>query len=203
MHFDLHDYVDLNQCKIQGMIKDQDRLKHLDEQHLRWLDEQGAEPSDDWTVGQAIQVHKPPVLKDLAYELYEQMKTYVHPDLILTYWFSTVYNNGDFLTPHTDRPCCSISLSVNINQIGDEWPIYVWDYGKKNYIPFLTDPGDGVIYSGHNTHHRNEFSGVHYHQLFVHTVLPNTEHYECEDTQRTIKAPCSFKHNGEHKDYYE
>jgi hypothetical protein len=191
--FELHDYAHLRQYKIKNMFKDHEELQRLDEEHLLWLENNKAAPARDLTVGNGIQVHKPPVLKQLAHNLYEQMKTYIHPDLILTYWFSTVYGAQDFLQPHSDRPCCSISLSFNVGQVGPDWPIYVWDWNEKSFLEFNTDPGDGVIYSGFNNHHRNVYKGLHYHQLFVHTVLPNTPEATDPDTISTIQAPTSFE----------
>ena len=64
-----------------------------------------------------------------------------------TYSFSRVYQEGEELTPHTDRPSCEISATINVARTGDTWPIWM-QYEDKDPVKCLLNPGDAVIYKG-------------------------------------------------------
>ena len=66
--------------------------------------------------------------------------------LLPTYWFITVYTNNSYLKPHTDRPSCEFSLSLNLKSDID-WPLFFKD---QNNIErgFITNRGSGVAYLG-------------------------------------------------------
>lgn len=66
------------------------------------------------------------------------------------------YLPGSLLTAHRDRPQCrlNVSLAVDNNRgLGKagEWPLFIEYRGKAHRI--ILQPGDGVIYSGHKSHH--------------------------------------------------
>ena len=50
-----------------------------------------------------------------------------HTGLLLepTYSFSRVYQEGEELLPHTDRPSCEISATINVACTGNVWPIWM------------------------------------------------------------------------------
>jgi hypothetical protein len=64
-----------------------------------------------------------------------------------TYSFSRVYQEGEELTPHTDRPSCEISATINVACTGDIWPIWM-QYEDKDPVKCMLAPGDAVIYKG-------------------------------------------------------
>ena len=64
-----------------------------------------------------------------------------------TYSFSRVYQEGEELTPHTDRPSCEISATINVACTGDIWPIWM-QYEDKDPVKCMLNPGDAVIYKG-------------------------------------------------------
>ena len=64
-----------------------------------------------------------------------------------TYSFSRVYQEGEELTPHTDRPSCEISVTVNVACTGDVWPIWM-QYEGNDPVKCMLEPGDAVIYKG-------------------------------------------------------
>lgn len=64
-----------------------------------------------------------------------------------TYSFSRVYQEGEELTPHTDRPSCEISATINVACTGDIWPIWM-QYENNDPVKCLLEPGDAVIYKG-------------------------------------------------------
>mgnify|MGYP003631341298 CR=1 FL=1 len=64
-----------------------------------------------------------------------------------TYSYARVYQGGEELLPHTDRPSCEVSASINIAVVGGIWPIWV-QYKDNEPIKFLLSPGDAVVYKG-------------------------------------------------------
>ena len=67
----------------------------------------------------------------------------LHP----TYSFTRVYQKGDELKPHIDRPACEISVTSHIATVGKPWPIYMKAPGKEPTVHYL-EPGDACIYKG-------------------------------------------------------
>jgi hypothetical protein len=68
-------------------------------------------------------------------------------ELYPTYSFTRVYQKGEELKPHVDRPSCEISVTCNIATIGKAWPIYMKATGKAPTMQIL-EPGDAVVYKG-------------------------------------------------------
>jgi hypothetical protein len=64
-----------------------------------------------------------------------------------TYSFSRVYQENEKLLPHTDRPSCEVSVTVNVACTGDTWPIWM-QYEGNDPVKCLLSPGDAVIYKG-------------------------------------------------------
>ena len=64
-----------------------------------------------------------------------------------TYSFSRVYQGGEELTPHTDRPSCEISATINVACTGDVWPIWM-QFENNDPVKCMLNPGDAVIYKG-------------------------------------------------------
>lgn len=82
-----------------------------------------------------------------------------------TYSFWRTYTYGAELLAHKDRPSCEISVTVQIDSDGTDWPIFMEDK------PIVLQNGDAVIYYGTNiTHSRNEFFGDYHIQAFLHYV---------------------------------
>lgn len=82
-----------------------------------------------------------------------------------TYAFWRMYTKYATLSPHKDRPSCEISVSINMGNSGESWPIFM----NKNMIDL--EPGDGVIYMGCKVKHwREELKGDWSAQVFLHYV---------------------------------
>jgi hypothetical protein len=65
-----------------------------------------------------------------------------------TYSFSRVYQGGEELKPHTDRPSCEISVTINVACTDESpWPIWM-QYKDNDPTKCLLNPGDAVIYKG-------------------------------------------------------
>ena len=89
------------------------------------------------------------------------MKEKTKLDLIPTYSYARIYNKGNILKKHKDRPSCEISTTLNLG--GDHWSIYL------EGIKVDLQQGDMLIYSGCELEHwREPFEGNFCVQVFLH-----------------------------------
>jgi hypothetical protein len=85
-----------------------------------------------------------------------------------TYVFWRAYIHGAVLKEHKDRPSCEISLTINIDNCGKQWPIHM----ENNWIEM--EPGDALMYLGCELEHgRKTFEGRYCAQAFLHYVDAN------------------------------
>lgn len=92
------------------------------------------------------------------------------------YW--RLYEKGNKLDRHTDRPSCEVSATINLggnlsNVDKEKYPNYEWPIFLKTKegkeIPIKLNPGDGLIYRGYELQHwREEFKGLNNAQVFFH-----------------------------------
>ena len=123
-------------------------------------------------------------METLSTFLIEKISKVTQKKLCPTYTFSRVYTHGEILKPHTDRPSCEYSITVNFG--GDPWPIYFGEMNTKDEMnnghslssEILLKPGDGIIYMGEElVHWRNKFEGDHCAQAFLHYIDMDGPHY--------------------------
>ena len=110
------------------------------------------------------------------------MKHRTNLELIPTYSYTRLYEKGNILKRHKDRPSCEISTTLHLG--GNEWPIYldptggdfVIDEYKNIHKPGAPKGvrvdlkiGDMLIYSGCELEHwREPFQGEICSQVFLH-----------------------------------
>lgn len=73
-------------------------------------------------------------------------------NLIPTYSFLRLYQPGQRLTKHVDRPSCEVSVTVNIACKEKISPFFV-SYKNNETLGFLLNPGDAVVYKGCEAFH--------------------------------------------------
>jgi hypothetical protein len=73
-------------------------------------------------------------------------------ELIPTYSYSRIYQPGEKLSPHVDRPACEISVTINVATKGEFSPVYT-QYGQNDPEKHMLSPGDAVIYMGCDVMH--------------------------------------------------
>ena len=106
-----------------------------------------------------------PIMESLLYKKKHIIEKEVNLNLLGTYAFWRMYTKFSELKKHTDRPACEISVTVNINSDGTEWPIYMDGEAMNLNI------GDAAIYLGCEVEHwRDPFSGDYQMQAFLHYV---------------------------------
>jgi len=124
------------------------------------------------------------VMETLLMFMIPIMKQRTGLDLIPTYSYTRLYEKGNILHRHKDRPSCEISTTLHLG--GDEWPIYMDTTGANNILSgrettTVVKPGapkgvrvdlkvgDMLIYSGCDLEHwREPFEGTVCSQVFLH-----------------------------------
>ena len=122
------------------------------------------------------------VMETLLMYMIPIMKAKTGMDLVPTYSYTRLYEKGNILHRHKDRPSCEISTTLHLG--GDEWPIFLDPSGATNVIDErknIVKPGapkgiqidlkvgDMLIYSGCDLEHwREPFEGKVCSQVFLH-----------------------------------
>jgi hypothetical protein len=112
-----------------------------------------------------------------------------------SYSFTRVYQKGDELKPHVDRPACEISVTSHIATVGKPWPIYMKAPGKEPTVHYL-EPGDACIYKGCEvTHWRDKAVDTDINvQVMLHYVDKNGPNAEyCFDKRPSLGVPTSTR----------
>jgi len=146
---------------------------------------------DDKQVPGAYSKYSDWVMETLLQYMRPIMKEKTGMDLVPTYSYTRLYEKGNILHRHKDRPSCEISTTLHLG--GDEWPIFLDPSGadfviggrnevdgayKENIsikpgapkgIPIDLKVGDMLIYSGCELEHwREPFQGNVCSQVFLH-----------------------------------
>jgi len=118
-----------------------------------------------------------PLLEVILKEYLPLVEEQTGLELQPTYSYARVYQEGEKLKAHTDRPSCQISATVNVAHIGGNWPIWM-QYENNDPAKFLLTPGDAVIYKGCEVMHwrRKLPEGQLYVQFMLHYVDKNGPH---------------------------
>ena len=122
------------------------------------------------------------VMETLLMFMIPIMKAKTGMELLPTYSYTRLYEKGNILKRHKDRPSCEISTTLHLG--GDEWPIFLDPSGQNfviNEYKNIHKPGapkgvrvdlkvgDMLIYSGCELEHwREPFQGKVCSQVFLH-----------------------------------
>ena len=122
------------------------------------------------------------VMETLLQYMRPIMKAKTGMDLVPTYSYTRLYEKGNILKRHKDRPSCEISTTLHLG--GDLWPIFldpsganfvIDEYenihkpGAPNGVRIDLKVGDMLIYSGWELEHwREPFQGTICSQVFLH-----------------------------------
>ena len=135
----------------------------------------GLKPHYDKERGRVMCCYAPPSSAYVVHRVKPILENLLGEELIPSYWFTTTYHNKGFMTRHTDRPSCEVSVTMNISGTVD-WPIQLQDLqGKKRKV--VTPIGHGLAYLGIKVPHwraplRCKESDQ-FMQLFLHYVRKN------------------------------
>jgi alkylated DNA repair dioxygenase AlkB len=92
-----------------------------------------------------FQCYADPLVEIMLKQQLETIEKIVGKGLYPTYSFARVYQEGEELKPHTDRPSCEISVTVSV--MSPPWPIWM-QYKDNDPSKFILSAGDAVVYKG-------------------------------------------------------
>lgn len=93
-----------------------------------------------------------PLVEVLLLASKESVEDATGKELIPTYSYSRIYQPGEKLSPHVDRPACEVSVTVNVATKGEFSPVYT-QYGQNDPEKHVLSPGDAVVYMGCDVMH--------------------------------------------------
>lgn len=88
-----------------------------------------------------------PLIEVLLLEAKKSVEIAVNKELLPTYSFVRIYQPGESLPAHIDRPSCEVTVTVNVANKGGISPIYT-KYKDADPEKHLLNPGDAVVYKG-------------------------------------------------------
>jgi len=83
------------------------------------------------------------VMETLLQYMRPIMKAKTGMDLVPTYSYTRLYEKGNILHRHKDRPSCEVSTTLHLG--GDGWPIYLDPSGAVSVIAHNVVSGDKII----------------------------------------------------------
>ena len=141
----------------------------------------------------AFSYYADPLIEVILKQYLPEIEEATGLDLEPTYSFSRVYQGHEELLPHTDRPSCEISVTVNVAKKGNNWPIFM-QYKDNNPSKFELEAGDAVIYKGCEvTHWRKPLKKDNLNiQFMLHYVDKNGPHanYKFDRRKSLGVQPC-------------
>jgi Rps23 Pro-64 3,4-dihydroxylase Tpa1-like proline 4-hydroxylase len=114
---------------------------------------------------------------ELLCELTPDISKFAGTTLLPAYSYIRVYQSGDDLKRHRDRPSCEVSITLNLG--GDcDWPIYI-ERPDGSIASILLQPGDAILYLGCKADHWREIiPGNKCIQVFLHYVESNGPNFD-------------------------
>lgn len=94
-------------------------------------------------------------------------------EVLPSYSFWRIYEQGAVLHPHKDRPACEVSLTMAIAADPEDgaWPICLTDLDGQDHSIALK-PGAALLYRGPEVRHwRDPLEGARHYQMFLHYVV--------------------------------
>jgi hypothetical protein len=178
---------------VQRAIIDADSLRFFYD-HALALADTGRVPLGDALVANAPVAYCDPHLDTLLESLRGRVEHATGLDLWPTFSYLRVYQRGNLLKAHRDRPSCEVSITINLGMRADEpWPI--WIGGPQGIASVSLNPGDGLIYRGCDCFHwREPFAGDHQAQVFLHYVDQHGPKTEWKFDKRPGLADPSMEH---------
>lgn len=124
-------------------------------------------------------------------ELEESLKSIeevVGEELYPCYSYARIYQEGDLLAPHFDRPGAEISFTMTLDYQTYIWPFWLQD--DTGFISVNLDVGDALLYKGPEvSHFRHPMHGQEYqYQAFFHYVKKqgNFTHLKYDEHEKLL-----------------
>ncbi|MBS0214081.1 MAG: hypothetical protein JSR26_13040 [Proteobacteria bacterium] len=156
-----------------------------------------------------------PVLLTFLWGMTPRIEQIAGVRLLPTYSYFRTYQRGDVCRIHADRPACEHSLSLTLAYAdGIAWPLEVADspvaqaqrqtvrgdvdFGDEAHAGLTMNPGDGVVYHGHDYRHGrttpnpNRWSA----HLFMHWVDRDGPYRDQMFDGKPMLGPVDFRFPG-------
>lgn len=115
------------------------------------------------------------VFETLHERLWPKIESVVGKKLMPTYAYARLYQNGNELKKHVDRPACELSVTIQLGRSHH----YAYPFYLEGTRVDLSE-GDGVVYLGSEQEHWrdkcNGPEGYYSGQVFLHFVYADGEH---------------------------
>lgn len=114
----------------------------------------------------------------------------IEENVLPTYAYARVYKNGAELHCHKDRGACEISVTLNLDQDNESWPIFIKKQNGETARVVLR-PGDAMLYLGCQAEHwREPFKGQKHTQVFLHYVRSRGPNARFAFDKNRDETPC-------------
>ena len=116
---------------------------------------QGVSLNDGQVENSLACIHHDTTFDTIGERIWPFLEDILGEELIPTYSYARLYQNGNILEKHTDRPSCEISVTIQLGRSHNySWPIYAND--KR----FDLAECSGLLYKGCEIEHwRNQCDG--------------------------------------------
>jgi len=94
-----------------------------------------------------ISYYADPLIEMILKDKLEHVEEVTGYKLFPSYSFTRVYQKGEELTPHVDRPSCEISLTCHIATVGKPWSVWMQTPGGEP-TEYTLEPGNACVYKG-------------------------------------------------------
>tara|TARA_R110000803_G_scaffold176170_1_gene238653 strand:- start:2587 stop:3171 length:585 start_codon:yes stop_codon:yes gene_type:complete len=144
----MNDFQSAGYTKVDGLV-DAQTVKTISQyfenkiNRGEWVAKKEVEVGDASKLG----FYSDPLIEVMLKQCLPVIEEQTGLELEPTYSFSRVYQEGEELEPHTDRPSCEVSATINVACTGDIWPIWM-QYENNDPVKCMLEPGDAVIYKG-------------------------------------------------------
>jgi hypothetical protein len=127
---------------------DPDSVKTIS-RYLEYSLKRYPENNQGGTQGDASKIswYADPLIETILQNSNEEMQKITGMSLSPSYSFTRVYQKGEELKPHVDRPACEISVTCHIATVGKPWAIWMQAPGGEP-TEYTLDPGDACVYKG-------------------------------------------------------
>lgn len=120
--------------------------------------------------GGSSQVYLP--FNDVLMQVQPHIEEFVGELLYPTFSFGRKYHRYSYLVPHIDRESCEFTVTINLKNSGNPWPIWLRD--DSDYVEIELNPGDALVLEGSKYQHwRDSLDEEFVYQAFLHYVRQN------------------------------
>lgn len=130
------------------------------------------------------------IFNDELVQVQKDIELATGDELYPCYSYARIYQEGDSLPPHTDRPSAEISFTLTLNYEKFVWPFFLQNNGQIVQVDL--DVGDALLYKGTEVmHFRHPMYGQQFqYQAFFHYVRTqgNYSKYKYDIDKRLVSS---------------